>query len=185
MYILFSTVESLYLILEYCLFGRLKDYLITCDSVLVELGMSVKLSDYSVDAVQTSYQSTEYVNTLQSGSAGYNSYSKMLSKENSLLNMPSDSGYGDSIAYIPESIDSGYTSWSVEEPWGYLSRDYTNTPGLLYNQDLTNFALQIAHGLQHLEGLKVRSFVHGHAYRYMHPWIHIFAIDISWRFICS
>ena len=59
MYILFSTVESLYLILEYCLFGRLKDYLITCDSVLVELGMLVKLSDYSVDAVQTSYQSTE------------------------------------------------------------------------------------------------------------------------------
>lgn len=135
------------------MFGRLKDYLVTCDSALVELGMPVKLSDYS-EAVHGSYNTMEYVNMLQNGGTSYNSFNN-LTKDNALLNVPSDSGYGDSIAYVPESVDSGYTSGSVNESRVYISRDYANTPGILYNQDLTNFALQIAYGLQHLENLKV------------------------------
>ena len=138
----FPTVESLYIILEYCAFGRLKDY----------LGLPVKLSDYSSGSVHGSDSgfSMGYVNILQSTS--YNSYSKFLTKDNSLLNMQSDSGYGDSIVYAPESVDSGY---SVGESVMSTSRDYANSPGILYDQDITNFALQIAHGLQHLENLKV------------------------------
>ena len=159
-----SIAESPYILLEYCMFGKLKDYLRSCDDVLIELGLPVKLSEYSVD-VQGSSHSVEYINILQSNPTCYNSSSKMMttdSKNGSMLNVPSDSGYGDSIAYVPESIDSGYTSWrSIGESLVPVSRDYANSPGMLYNQDITNFALQIAHGLQHLENLKVH-FVHIH-----------------------
>lgn len=138
------------------MFGKLKDYLQSCDDLLIELGLPVKLSDYTVD-IQESHHSVEYINILQSNT-NYNSSSKMLTidgKDGSTLNVPSDSGYGDSIAYVPESIDSGYTSWSIGESLVPALRDYVNSPGMLYNQDITNFALQIGHGLQHLENLKV------------------------------
>lgn len=95
------------------MFGKLKDYLRRCDDVLTELGLPVKLSDYTVD-VQESCHSVEYINILQSNS-NYNS-SKILTtddKDGSMLNVASDSGYGDSIAYVPESIDSGYSSLSI------------------------------------------------------------------------
>lgn len=36
-----------------------------------------------------------------------------------------------------------------------VARDYTNCKGLLYMEDVTHFALQIACGLQHLEKQKV------------------------------
>lgn len=134
------------------MFGKLKDYLQSCDNTLAESGLPVQLSDYSCGSVHGSYSSSSmgHVNILQSTS--YNSYSKFLTKDNSLLNIQSDSGYGDSIAYAPESVDSGY---SVGESMISISRDYANSPGILYDQDITNFALQIAHGLQHLENLKV------------------------------
>ena len=138
------------------MFGKLKDYLQSCDDVLIELGLPVKLNDYTVD-VQESRHSMEYINILQSNS-NHNSSAKMLTtdcNDVSMLNVPSDSGYGDSIAYVPESVDSGYTSWSISESLVPASRDYINLPGMLYNQDITNFALQIGHGLQHLENLKV------------------------------
>ena len=152
-----SIAESPYILLEYCMFGKLKDYLQSCDDVLMELELPVKLSDYT-DNVQGLNHSVEYINILQSNYTRYNSSSKIQtkdSKESSMLNVPSDSGYGDSIAYVPESIDSGYTSQSICGSLLPVSRDYANSPGVLYNQDITNFALQIAHGLQHLESLKV------------------------------
>ena len=153
MYMYISVAESPYILLEYCMFGKLKDYLQSCDDVLVELGLPVKLGDYS--DVQGSHCSLEYTNVLQSNCTCYNSYSKILtrdSKDSPTLNVPSDSGYGDSIAYVPESIDSGYIGG---ESLVSVSRDYANSPGTLYNQDIINFALQIAFGLQHLEKFKV------------------------------
>ena len=155
--IVVPTVEPPYVILEYCMFGRLKDYLKTCDSILVELGVPVKLNAYS-DDIQGPHSPVEYINTQQHSGNTYNSYYNILGKDISPLNVPNDSGYGDSIAYVPESVDSGYTSWSIGGYQGYSSRDYANSPGTLYNQDLTNFALQIAYGLQHLENLKVLIF---------------------------
>lgn len=142
------------------MFGILKDYLRTCDSALVELGVPVKLNAYS-DNVQGLYiySPTEYVNTLHRSNNNFNSYYNILARDISPLNAPSDSGYGDSIAYVPESVDTGYTSWSIGGYQASSSRDYANTAGILYNEDLTNFALQIAYGLQHLENLKVCSFV--------------------------
>jgi len=170
---MFPIAESLYIILEYCVFGRLKDYLQSCNNTLSELGLPVKLNDYSSGSVNGSNSSPMgYMNILQSTSC--NSYSKFLTKDNSLLNIQSDSGYGDSIVYAPESVDSGYS-----ESITYISRDYANSPGILYDQDITNFALQIAHGLQHLQTLKV--FVHiqtlfGITFCY---------IDLSWRSVSS
>lgn len=172
------------------MFGKLKDYLKSCDNALIKLGMSVKLYDYSDDTqkrcsteyinisqgVQKACHPIGYINTSQNDSTNYNSY---LTKENLLLNMPSDSGYGDSIAYVPESVDSGYRSLSDDDFLPSLSRDYANSPGILYNQDITNFALQIACGLQHLEALKVLC-THAKFQTQLLPFI-CFAIDLSWR----
>ena len=77
------------------MFGKLKDYLQNCDDVLIELGLPVKLSDYTVD-VQESRHSMEYINILQSNS-NYNSSAKMLTTD--------CKGYGDSITYVLESVD--------------------------------------------------------------------------------
>ena len=174
-----SIAESPYILLEYCLFGKLKDYLQSCDHALVELGLPVKLSDYLED-VQGSCYSLECANILQNNCNCYNSYSKILNKDNPTLNLPSDSGYGDSIVYVPESTDSGYTSWSIGgDSLIPVSRDYANSPGILYNQDITNFSLQIAYGLQHLENLKV-TFLSTCNYR-----ITSSIIDLSWGLIST
>ena len=139
----------------------------------------MELSDYP-DGVQGLSHSLEYVNILQSNCNCYNSYSKILNKDSPTLNVPSDSGYGDSIVYVPESIDSGYTSWSIGgDSLVPVSRDYANSPGTLYNQDITNFALQIAYGLQHLENLKV-TLLSICDYR-----ITSSTIDLSWRLIST
>lgn len=171
----FPIAKSLYIILEYCKFGRLKDYLKSCGNALETLGLPVKLGNYS-DYIQESYDSLKYMNILQSNNC--NSYSNVLPKKNSCLNVASDSGYGDSIVYIPESVDSGYTSGSVAESLLNLSRDYVNSPGILYYQDVTNFALQIAFGLQHLENLKVLLCISQILLMTTSS-----AIDLSWRYI--
>ena len=68
-----------------------------------------------------------------------------------------DSGFfGDNVdtppqaAYI-EVLDGGPTTHSVVP----LTHDYINSKGLLYMEDIQNFALQIASGLKHLEDIQV------------------------------
>ena len=151
-----SIANSLYIILEYCMFGRLKDYLQSCDNTLAELGLPVELGDNLNSPVfaKGSSTSTDYVNILQSGSSS--SYVKLLMRKFSLLSAQSDSVFSENtIAYSSESVDSDYRPINHAESLITLSRDYTNSPGALYNEDITNFALQIAYGLQHLEELKV------------------------------
>lgn len=138
--------------------GRLKDYLQSCNSTLVELGMSVELRNYqNSDSGKGSSCSTDYINILQSSSSS--SYAKLLMRKASLSSMQSDSVFYDgSIVYAPESVDSDYRTINYTDSSISLCRDYANSLGTLYNEDITNFALQIASGLQHLERLKVRVF---------------------------
>lgn len=70
-------------------------------------------------------------------------------------------------AVVPRSRcltqDSGFcgeagkndTQLSLETAASTTSRDYINCKGILYMEDVLNFALQIACGLQHLEELEV------------------------------
>ena len=151
----FSLAKSLFIILEYCMLGRLKDYLQSCNSALEKMGLPIELRDYQNSGKGRGCScSTDYVNILRS-TASSSSYAKLLRKV-SVESTQSDSVfYHSSIAYAPESIDSDYNSLSYAGSMITLSRDYENSPGLLYNEDVASFALQIAHGLQHLEKLKV------------------------------
>jgi len=80
------------------------------------------------------------------------SSSTLATRDNSLL---SDAALNDNVAYVPESLNSDYKPWTPASETVSLSRDYLNSPGMLYNEDLVNIALQIAYGLQHLEKLGV------------------------------
>ena len=136
--------------------GKLKDYLRSCDSALVELGLPVELRNYQNCSNQGkgSSCSTDYVSIMRSTTSS-SSYAKLLRKT-SVGSMQSDSvSYDGSIAYVPESVDSDYNLLSYAESLMTLTRDYANSPGVLYSKDIVNFALQIAYGLQHLEKLKV------------------------------
>ena len=137
------------------MFGRLLDYLQSCNSALEKLELPIELQDYQNSGKgKESSCSTDYINILRS-TASSSSYAKLLRKA-SVGSMQSDSVFCDSsIAYAPESIDSDYSLSSYAGPMITVSRDYENSPGPLNNEDVANFALQIAHGLQHLEKLKV------------------------------
>lgn len=55
-----------------------------------------------------------------------------------------------------EGLHSAYINFdSKTHPVTRLAHDYVNTKGLLYMEDVANFALQVAQGLQHLETLQV------------------------------
>ena len=142
------------------MFGKLKDYLQNCHKALTELGIPVELRNYqnSSSNVHGSSCSTDYVNILQTSSCS--SYAKLLMRRSSVGSTQSDSVfYEGSIAYAPESVDSDYNTMSYAGSGISYYRDYTNTPGTLYNEEIANFALQIACGLQHLEKLKVCVYV--------------------------
>ena len=48
-----------------------------------------------------------------------------------------------------------------------IGHDYINTKGLVYMEDVHNFALQIACGLQHLANMQVNRYMHSHVYMYV------------------
>lgn len=52
--------------------------------------------------------------------------------------------------------DSGFGGETKPSVSSQVTHDYINCKGLLYMEDVSNFALQIACGLQHLEKLKVK-----------------------------
>lgn len=55
-----------------------------------------------------------------------------------------------------EVSSSAYINFNPDTPSGApLIHDYINSKGLLYMEDVTNFALQLARGLKHLEDHKV------------------------------
>ncbi|XP_065920975.1 platelet-derived growth factor receptor alpha-like isoform X2 [Dysidea avara] len=155
----YSEGESPYIILEYCMYGKLNDYLRNCQEALVQLGLpiiSVNLHE-TPEFVRKSSNSTDYVNILQSNSSSstYLNLHQVLTRDSSLLSIQGDSVFSDNVAYVPESMDSYNKPWTPVSEIISLSRDYLNSPGLLFNEDIVNFALQIAYGLQHLEKLKI------------------------------
>ena len=65
-----------------------------------------------------------------------------------------DSNVGGEIYEVPSSAYLDFDADSVAP----LMHDYVNCKGLLYMEDVTNFALQLARGLKHLEDIKVSKF---------------------------
>ena len=74
-----------------------------------------------------------------------------------------DSGfYGEMVESLPQAafndlLDGAPIAHSVAP----LTHDYVNSKGLLYMEDVQNFALQIACGLKHLEDIQVYRWMHG------------------------
>ena len=133
--------------------GKLKDYLKICREALAQLGLpirSVNLHEASKFAASMNISQSN-----NSSSTNFNLH-QVLTRDNSLL---SDSLFSDHVAYVPESLDSDCKPCTPASEIVSMSRDYLNSPGLLFNEDIVNFALQIAYGLQHLEKLKVREIL--------------------------
>lgn len=153
----------LYLIIEFAIHGSLKDYLHQCMEVVEKLNHTPRiirlhrkrhpsLSSYSPgvqrEKVPLSQQSSVFSMTSQISRTDTN---PLISPS---MNSPSDLSYTGPIKTRNRCLtqDSGKGSLSSEPV-----HDYINCKGLIYMEDVMNFALQIACGLQHLEKLQVRT----------------------------
>ena len=158
-YLFLFTDGPLYLIIEYALHGSLKDFL------------HERLHKQSHTSSSTSYYNTPT-------SAGSGACKKIpLSQCNSVFSASSEVGQSDSTCSattegicpkrknsttIPLTKDSSY-SGGVSGSGGESARSATSTSsyitssslGLLLIEDIQNFAIQIAQGLQHLENMNV------------------------------
>ena len=75
-----------------------------------------------------------------------------------------DSGFfGENIDNSSQATFNGLTGSRSSNAHSVapLTHDYVNSKGLLYMEDVQNFALQIACGLKHLEDIQVYRWMHG------------------------
>ena len=158
------TAGPLYLIVEFAIHGSLKDYLHQCMEVVEKLNHTPRiirlhrkrhpsLSSYSPgvqkEKAPLSQQSSVFSMTSQMSKTDTSSISPLIT---SSMNSPSELSYTGPMKTRSRCLtqDSGKGSLSSEPV-----HDYINCKGLIYMEDVMNFALQIACGLQHLEKLKV------------------------------
>lgn len=138
--------------MEFALHGNLKNYLHQCKEAVNKLNhipriISLRQHHPSLDSgcsvlqekVPLSQQSSVFSDISLSSKAGTASTSSCLYRNGSGISrcLTQDSGF------------------SVEFSNSYPSHDYVNCKGLLHMEDVLNFALQIACGLQHLKKLEV------------------------------
>ena len=165
------------MIIEYANHGSLKDFLKMCEEAVLKLN--------HIPQIQQSFRSrrTSSANT-GSSSYPHLVFKLPLSAQNSVFSTTStptalipptpdsnkfdfssahhqnirlateDSGFfgenGDQAA-ISDALGGALTAHSVVP----LTHNYVNSKGLLYMEDVQNFALQIACGLKHLEDIQV------------------------------
>ena len=157
-YLPLFTDGPLYLIIEYALHGNLKDFL------------HERLHKQSHTSSSTSYYNTPT-------SAGSGACKKIPLSQSNVFSASSEIGQSDSTCSatsggicpkrknptpIPSTKDSSY-SGGVSGSGGESARSATSTSsyitgsslGLLLIEDIQNFAIQIAKGLQHLENMNV------------------------------
>lgn len=146
-----------YLILEYAVYGSLKDFLKHCEQAVL-----------SLNHVPQIVRSRTRSRRLESHSSVSSAYP--------LLVEPSphnDSAFSPTTFQFPTPFlstqDSGFCEDSEDTLSAYapgmslplahtlspISHDYINTKGLIFMEDIPNFALQIACGLEHLENMQV------------------------------
>ena len=166
------------MIIEYANYGSLKDFLKLCEEAVLRLNHIPQVQMFRSRTSSASTNSSSYphlvckipLSNQNSVFSSNGTPTTLVTAVNSSkfdfsspLNLArerlvtQDSGFfGDNVdtspqaAYI-EVLDGGSTAHSVVP----LTHDYTNSKGLLYMEDIQNFALQIASGLKHLEDIQV------------------------------
>jgi hypothetical protein len=168
-----------YLIVEYAMHGNLKDYLHQCKEAVERLNRrpliargsrrrqpSSLSSGYHAFVLQEkiplSQQSSVFSDVSHTSRIDCPSPDCLGSTESGVRRLTQDSGLGaegkgsissEGVAVVGASDAASVTNPSEE------ANDYINCKGLLYMEDVSNFALQIACGLQHLDHLKVCTIV--------------------------
>jgi hypothetical protein len=164
------------MIIEYANHGSLKDFLKSCEEAVLKLN--------HIPQVQQSFGSHRTSST-NSGSSTYPHlvFKLPLSTQNSVFSSggtPTPSASSNRFDFSGENDqisgeerlatqDSGFFGENVDQAAfneassgaltahtvAPLTHDYVNSKGLLYMEDVQNFALQIACGLKHLEEIQV------------------------------
>ena len=167
----------IYMIIEYARYGSLKDFLKECEQVVLQLNHIPQVLSYRshqnspcstcstypqlVDKTQLNSYSTNGVfspdSTLTPSTATTGMFQFPPTKQSQMTRerlTTQDSGFGDyspQAAFSDALADDSFIAHTVAP----LTHDYVNSKGLLYMEDVQNFALQIACGLKHLEESQV------------------------------
>ena len=169
----------IYMIIEYARYGSLKDFLKECEQVVLQLNHvpqvlsyrshqdspcstcsaypqlvnKTQLNSYSTNNGVFSPDSTSTPSTATTGIFQFPPTKQSSMTRERLTTQ--DSGFGDytphQAAFSDALVDDSFAPHAVAP----LTHDYVNSKGLLYMEDVQNFALQIACGLKHLEESQV------------------------------
>ena len=169
--------EPIYMIIEYARYGSLKNFLKECEQIVLQLNHLPQVfyksrhcstSDSSssaypqlVDKMQLCAQNSVFTPdctstpTTATGSGAFQfPPAKTLAMTRERLTTQDSGFYGDHMDLSPQ-VSSNDGAATVAHTIAPLTHDYVNSKGLLYMEDIQNFALQIACGLKHLEECQV------------------------------
>ena len=175
------TGGPVYMIIEYANHGSLKDFLKCCEEAVLKLNHipQVQQSFRSCRTSSTNSGSSTYPHfVFKLPLSAQNSVFSSAGTPTALIPSASSSRFDLSSANHEQSSredrlvtqDSGFFGENVDQAAfngasggvltahtvAPLTHDYVNSKGLLYMEDVQNFALQIACGLKHLEEIQVR-----------------------------
>ena len=170
------------MIIEYARYGSLRNFLKECEQVVLQLNHVPQVFSYRshqnspCSTTSSTYNHLVTKTQLSSGSGVFLSTpegtttpsSANTATTNGVFEFPptkpssvtrerlttQDSGFGD---YSPQTAfsDALADDSSIANMLAPLTHDYVNTKGLIYMEDVQNFALQIACGLKHLQNSQV------------------------------
>lgn len=158
------------MIIEYAMYGSLRDFLRQCEEAVRSLNHIPTITRCNSQARSMSCSSSSSAYPLIVNDK------PPLSAQNSVFSAGTPSShrkfvFPSSHRQRLQTQDSGCFSEAEEssltayipglQPMAHtvcpLTHDYINTKGLIFMEDVQNFALQIACGLQHLENMQVSS----------------------------
>lgn len=147
------------------MYGKLKDYLLECKRVATHNGClplriaSVVAPEFHggkkvLQAVQFSSLSSGYGSII--GKCYTDSQESIGTKDSddNLYSGSMDTITTDGVFDIPDNKNTYESSEDIFHTY-VEENEYCNSPGLIYEEDVINFSLQIASGMEHLERLKV------------------------------
>ncbi len=172
-----TAAGPLYLIVEFAMHGNLKDYLKECQEAVRQLNHAPR--------VMGSRRSIRLRSSISSGYPALRGMEKIpLSQQSSVFSDVSLSSKTNSSSCDSEGVHAtgGLRTRCLTQDSGFcgdvskcdmseqLSHEYTNCKGLLYMEDVMNFAYQIACGLQHLEELGVYHYINNESFVSAFSW---------------
>jgi len=155
--------------------GKLKDYLLECKRVVTHNGcLPLRIASTAplefhgsrkfVQATQFSSLSSGYGSIIGKYSTDSQASISTKDSEDNLYSSSMDTMTTDGVFDVADSC-SRTTCDHTEDTFHTCTEhsEYSNSPGLIYEEDVINFSLQIASGMEHLERLKVGSIILKHA----------------------